>query len=123
MLQGISKVRVGVADQERAKQFWLDTMRCELAQDASYGEERWLEVRLPDGAVLILEQRDGAILQAPDGQPNTPVFFYCDDLDATWRQLTQRGVRFVQEPIDMPFGRWSLFEDTEGNRFPLTARA
>ncbi|MFC6567334.1 hypothetical protein [Actinoplanes utahensis] len=32
-----------------------------------------------------------------------------------------RGVVFRQEPIDMPFGRWALLEDTEGNRFPLLA--
>jgi len=52
MLLGINKVRVGVVDQEHAKQFWVDTIGCEVAQDESYGDERWLEVRLPDGVVL-----------------------------------------------------------------------
>jgi hypothetical protein len=31
-------------------------------------------------------------------------------------------VTFAQEPVDMPFGRWSMFQDEEGNRFPLTTR-
>lgn len=72
MLLRISKVRVGVVDQERAKR-------------------------------------------------NTAVFFGCDDVDATWQDLVARGVTFVQEPVDLPFGRWALFEDGQGNRFPLTA--
>ncbi len=38
------------------------------------------------------------------------------------RELVGRGVSLVQEPVDMPFGRWAMFEDGEGNRFPLTAR-
>ena len=121
MLRGISKVRIGVRDQERAKLFWSGTMRCEVVQDESYGDERWLEVRLPDGVVLILEQADGPDPAASPGQPNTPIFLACDDVDKTWGELTARGVSFPQEPIDMPFGRWALLEDTEGNRFPLLA--
>ncbi|GAA4608235.1 putative enzyme related to lactoylglutathione lyase [Actinoplanes octamycinicus] len=121
MLRGVAKVRIGVRDQERAKRFWTETVKCEVVQDQRYGDERWLEVRLPDGVVLILERADGPDPAAADGQPNTPVFLACDDVDATWRELTDRGVSFVQEPIDMPFGRWALLEDSEGNRFPLLA--
>ncbi|MEV6301965.1 VOC family protein [Actinoplanes sp. NPDC051861] len=119
MLTGIRKVRIGVRDQERARRFWTEVMGCEVAQDQTYGDERWLEVRLPDGVLLILELADPD--PAPPGQPNTPVFLACDDVDATWRDLADRGVSFAQEPIDLPFGRWALFEDTEGNRFPLSA--
>jgi len=122
VLQGVNKVRVGVSDQERAKQFWTDSVGCEIAQDESYGDERWLEVRLPDGVLLVLELREGPAEAASAGQPNTPIFFACDDVDATWQELARRGVTFAQEPVDMPFGRWSLFEDTEGNRFPLTGK-
>jgi predicted enzyme related to lactoylglutathione lyase len=121
MLQGIRKVRVGVRDQERAKRFWTTTMGCEIAQDETYGDERWLEVRLPDGVLLVLERSDGPDAAVAAGQPNTPVFLACDDVDATWQELVARGVAFVQEPIDMPFGRWAMLEDTEGNRFPLLA--
>lgn len=118
----ISKVRVGVVDQERARRFWVETIGCEVVQDARYGNERWLEVRLPDGVVLVLERHAGPDESASPGQPNTAVFFGCDDVDATWRDLVGRGVSFVQEPTDMPFGRWALFEDGEGNRFPLSPK-
>lgn len=118
---GVNKVRVGVLDQERAKQFWVDTMGCGVVQDESYGKERWLEVRLPDGVVLILERHDRPAETSP-GQPNTPVFLACDDVDETCKDLRERGVTFVTDPVDMPFGRWALFEDGQGNRFPLTVR-
>ncbi len=84
MLLGINKVRVGVLDQDRARRFWVHTMGCEIVQDESYGEECWLEVRLPDGVVLILERHDGPAETSP-GQPNTPVFLACDDVDETWK--------------------------------------
>ena len=119
MLRGIGKVRIGVRDQERAKRFWVETMRCDVVQDETYGSERWLEVRLPDGVVLVLERAEGPDAVTSPGQPNTPVFLACDDVDTTWLELAARGVVFAQEPIDMPFGRWALMEDTEGNRFPL----
>lgn len=69
MLLGVSKVRVGVEDQDRAKQFWVDTLGCDVVQDESYGDERWLEVRLPDGVVLVLERRAGPDETAPRARP------------------------------------------------------
>jgi predicted enzyme related to lactoylglutathione lyase len=122
VLLGVNKVRLGVVDQERARRFWVETIGCEVVQDESYGDERWLEVRLPDGVVLVLERHKGPDESAAPGQPNTPIFFGCDDVDSTSRDLVGRGVGLVQEPVDMPFGRWAMFEDGEGNRFPLTAR-
>jgi hypothetical protein len=36
--------------------------------------------------------------------------------------LTARGVEFPQPPVRQPFGSWSLFQDSEGNRFALVPR-
>jgi hypothetical protein len=33
--------------------------------------------------------------------------------------LSARGVEFPQAPVQQPFGWWSMFNDTEGNRFAL----
>ena len=35
------------------------------------------------------------------------------------RVVPGRGVQFPQPPIRMSFGWWSMFNDTEGNRFAL----
>lgn len=58
-----------MVDQERAKRFWVNTIRCEVVQDERYGVERWLEVRLPDGVVLVLERHEGPDASASAGQP------------------------------------------------------
>ena len=123
MISGVSKVVINVDDQERAKVFWTETMGFELAQDAPYGEERWLEVRPPDGAVnLVLNLRvEGpkGPEEAPETLPTSNVMFRCDDLQGTYEELSGRGVEFPQPPVEQPFGWWSMFNDTEGNRFAL----
>jgi lactoylglutathione lyase len=123
MISGVSKVVLEVGDQDRAKAFWTETMGFELAQDAPYGEERWLEVRSPDGGVnLVLELRGEGTEghgEAPEHLPTSNVMFRCDDLPATYEELVARGVEFPQPPVQQPFGWWSMFNDSEGNRFAL----
>jgi predicted enzyme related to lactoylglutathione lyase len=121
---GVTKVVIEVDDQDRAKRFWTETMGFELVQDTPYGEERWLEVRTPDKAViLVLNVRRGERTAAPDPSlPTSNVFFYADDLQQTYRELTARGVEFPQPPVQQPFGWWSLFQDSEGTRFALVPR-
>ena len=124
MIGGVTQVVIEVQDQERAKAFWTQTLGFELAQDASYGEERWLEVRTPDKAVVVvLERRKGPRPTAPDPSlPTSNVSFYAQDLQQTYRELKARGVEFPQPPVEQPFGWWSLFEDPDGNRFALVPR-
>jgi lactoylglutathione lyase len=42
--------------------------------------------------------------------------------DQTYRELCDRGVRFITPPTEMSFGRWSMFEDDEGTRYALHQR-
>ena len=123
MIRGVSKVVIDVEDQERAKEFWTEKMGFELVQDVPYGNERWLEVRSPDGAVnLVLDLRvreAGERQEAPDTLPNSNVMFRCDDLRETYEELRALGVEFPQPPVKQPFGWWSMFNDSEGNRFGL----
>jgi predicted enzyme related to lactoylglutathione lyase len=123
VISGVSKVVIDVEDQERAKKFWVGTVGFELVQDAPYGEERWLEVRPLDRALnLILSLRAeerGERRSGPDDLPTSNVMFRCDDLQATYEELTSRGVEFPQPPVKQPFGWWSMFNDTEGNRYAL----
>jgi predicted enzyme related to lactoylglutathione lyase len=123
MISGVSKVVIQVGEQDRAKAFWIDTMGFQLVQDTPYGQERWLEVRSPDGTVnLVLELRgeggEGHAEAAKD-LPTSNVMFRCDDLPGTYEELTARGVEFPQPPVQQPFGWWSMFNDSEGNRFAL----
>lgn len=122
MISGVSKVVIGVDDQERAKAFWTQTMGFEVVQDVPYGSERWLELRAPEDTVNVVLDLRPAVSEAgavPDELPTSNVMFSCDDLRATHAKLVARGVLFAQEPVHQPFGWWSMFEDGEGNRFAL----
>jgi lactoylglutathione lyase len=122
MISGISKIVVPVDDQVRAKEFWTARLGFHVVTDESYGDERWIEVSPPSGApVMVLSPRTEMEprREVPDQLPHSPVFFTCDDLEATHRELTSRGVRFPVPPARMHFGWWSLFEDDEGTRYAL----
>ncbi len=122
MISGISKIVVPVDDQVRAKDFWTTRLGFDVVTDESYGDERWIEVRPPSGTpVIVLSPRTGAEArrEVPDELPHSPVFFTCEDLEATHRELASRGVRFPVPPTRMHFGWWSLFEDDEGTRYAL----
>lgn len=122
MIRGVNQVLLHVEDQDSAKRFWVDTMGFELVSDTPYGEERWLSVRTPDGATqLVLAKREPGWSPDPvrEGTPHSPVFFYTDDIEATYRELSAKGVPFPATPSKEFFGWWSMFEDPDGTRYAL----
>ncbi len=89
VIGGVSKVVV-VDDQNRARRFWTGTMGFELVQDSPYGEggERWLEVRTPGGAVVLvlgLRDRPDTGSEVPQALPTSP------DPDGNRFALVPRG--------------------------------
>ena len=122
MITGVAKVVVPVDDQERAREFWTGAIGFNVVMDERYGDERWIEVEAPDrSVVLVLSCRpaDEPRRQVPDALPHSNVFFTCEDIEQTYTELTERGVRFPVQPTEMHFGSWSMFEDWEGTRFAL----
>lgn len=120
----VNKVVLAVKDQERAKDFWT-SLGYEVVADAPYGAERWLEVRSPDhvvNLVLELSANKHRETEIPDNLPTSNIMFDCDDVVATHRELSEKGVDFPQPPVRLPFGWWAMFNDTEGNRFALGQR-
>ena len=122
MIRGVNQVVLHVGDQELAKLFWVDKLGFTLAEDTPYGEERWLSVVSPDGATkLVLSKREPGWTHPDvrDGIPHSNVFFYADDVEATYRELTEKGVTFPEPPSKQFFGWWSMFEDPDGTRYAL----
>jgi catechol 2,3-dioxygenase-like lactoylglutathione lyase family enzyme len=118
----ISLTSVLVDDQDRALHFYTEILGFEKKAEVPLGEHRWLTVVSPDdpdGTELVLE---------PDAHPAAKVFkealvsdgipytsFAVDDVVAEFARLTQLGVRFVQEPVDMGPVITAVLDDTCGN--------
>ena len=125
MIAGVSQVVIEVDDQEEAMRFWTEVIGFEVETDASYGDERWIELAPPEGAPLVvLSPRPAGAMSpdVPDDLPHSPVLFACEDIERTHRELSERGVKFTRPPTQMEFGWWALFEDGEGTRYALRQR-
>jgi len=123
MIRGVNQVVLSVDDQERAKKFWSEQMGFEVVEDSPYGDERWIAVLTPDGhtrLVLGLRKPEDHVQAAPSEMlPSSNVMFYADDVEAAYRELSERGVAFTTPPTKQFFGWWSVFEDSEGTRYAL----
>jgi predicted enzyme related to lactoylglutathione lyase len=123
---GVDKIIVGVRDQNRARQFWSEILGFAVTTDAPYNaEERWVEVTSSDGNItLVLSLDPEYCYRVSDNEqiPNANPFFYANDLEKTYQELSAKGVDFPAKPSKQPWGWWSMFTDSEGNRFALQQR-
>jgi catechol 2,3-dioxygenase-like lactoylglutathione lyase family enzyme len=131
MITHISLVTVYCLDQEKAKNFYIDVMGFEAGTDVTVGEGfRWLTVKHKSQPELELT------LMVP-GPPLTEeaAAFYrrqlekgemggfglaVDDCRKTYEELAAKGVEFVQEPADRPYGVEAVMRDISGNWLVLT---
>lgn len=124
MISGVRKIIIPVDDEEGAQEFWTSRLGFEVTRDERYGEgQRWLEVAPPNRSVVLVLSRRHPEDRRPDVPPqlpHSPVFFECDDIQQTHRELTARGVTFPAAPMKMPFGWWAMFEDNDGTRYALS---
>lgn len=109
---------VAVADPERALKFYTEKMGGSVRTDQPLGDGRWIE--------LAWESHEtGLVLFTPPGMEDRVGTFQMlgletDDIEATYRTLTSRGVEFIEPPSQQPWGIQAIFKDSEGNSFVMT---
>lgn len=118
---------IHVDDQARALAFYTDVLGFRLKHDLPLGEHRWLTVvsaQDPDGVELLLEPDDHPAAKAyqqaltADGIPAGS--FAVDDVRSAVAALEQRGVRVVQQPVEMGPVVTAVIDDTCGNLLQLS---
>jgi len=107
-----------VDDQEKALRFYTEILGFLKKTDVPLGEARWLTVvsaDVPDGTELLLE---------PDGHPAAKPFKQAlvDDVKAEYDRLRALGVRFTQEPLEMPSVTTAVLDDTCGNLIQIASQ-
>jgi uncharacterized glyoxalase superfamily protein PhnB len=78
--------------------------------------QRWMErIDTAETRVVLftMEDEEGRIGKQMNGS------LACDDVDATWRQLYERGVEFEGPPQKQSWGTYVIMRDSEGNSFVL----
>ena len=130
----IATAQLWVHDQDEAHAFYTQKLGFEVRADVTLpelGDFRWLTVGpagQPEIAVALM-----AIPGPPVFDPDTSeqvktltakgaagtVFLTTDDLRATHEDLKGRGVEFVDEPEERPYGIDASFRDPSGNHIRI----
>jgi catechol 2,3-dioxygenase-like lactoylglutathione lyase family enzyme len=115
-LSRIGTVIIPVSDQDRAIEFYVETLGFEKRVDVPFGDGyRWVEVAPADAATTI------AIVPPPPGKPTgdveTGIALNTDDVDADHADLQAAGVDVDPEVSRMgdPIPPMFWFRDPDGN--------
>ena len=120
MIKAVKFVSVPVRDQDRSLAFYTDQLGFRVVTDQPFGEQRWIELRIPGADT-------GVVLFTPTGHEDRiggfmNLAFTADDVQKSWEELSARGVEFVQPPKTEHWGTSALFKDPDGNTFVLSSR-
>lgn len=122
MFTKVGSIGVGVTDQDKALDFYVNKLGFEKIQDQPMSEtERWLEVAPPGAETHIML---GLRSQMGGGKTGfTNYILNTDNMEATCETLKARGVTITKEPTTEPWGKWAQFTDLDDNEFGIWAPA
>ena len=121
MLEKIYYTTVLVSDQDRALDFYTNVLGLETrAENPTPDGPRFLTVGVEgDDFQLVLWPGTPGEAQPAMGRPPASVTIVTDDCRGTAAQLTERGVEFVSDVLEFPWGYVAQFQDPDGNRLQL----
>jgi catechol 2,3-dioxygenase-like lactoylglutathione lyase family enzyme len=132
MITRMNHVSVFVLDQDSAYDFYVNKLGFSVHTDAAMGPGmRWLTVcppEQPELEISLMAIQDGMLFKdgAADQMRELVTkgtfgfgVFECNNLEATYEELTARGVVFKKPPTREFYGYEALFADDSGNWFSL----
>jgi len=131
----IANAHLWVHDQDEALAFYTEKLGMEVRADVTLpelGDFRWLTVgpsgqedvsialmSIPGPPVMDAETAKDVESLMAKGFTGT-VFLTTDDCQASYEELSARGVEFTEPPEKRPYGIDSGFRDPSGNSLRLT---
>src|SRR4051794_7051401 len=131
----IANAQLWVHDQDEALAFYTQKLGMEVKSDVTVpelGNFRWLSVgpagqddfavvlmAIPGPPVMDSETAEQVKALMAKGVAGT-VFLTTDDCQASYEELSGRGVEFSEKPEQRPYGIDSGFRDPSGNSLRLT---
>jgi catechol 2,3-dioxygenase-like lactoylglutathione lyase family enzyme len=131
----IATAQLWVHDQDEALDFYTRKLGMEVRADVTVpelGDFRWLTVGPAgqnDVAIVLMAIPGPPVMDDTTGGQVRElmakgfagtVFLTTDDVHRDYKELKDRGVEFVEEPEERPYGIDSGFRDPSGNSFRLT---
>ena len=131
----IANAQLWVHDQDEALAFYTDKLGMVTRSDVTLPEMggfRWLTVGpadQPDFAIVLMPVPGPPVIDEESGEQVRTlmakglagtIFLTTDDCHAAYRELSGRGVEFVEMPEERPYGIDSGFRDPSGNHLRLT---
>lgn len=126
MVTDISLITLYCLDQDATRDFYVDVLGFEPRTDITMGEGfRWVTVGHPSQPELEVT----LMVPGPPLDPNAAAFvrgelekgqmggigLTVDDCRKTYEEFSAKGVTFLQEPSDRPYGVEAVMRDNTGN--------
>ncbi|MEU8797430.1 VOC family protein [Spirillospora sp. NPDC048819] len=129
-----ASAQLWVHDQDEALAFYTEKLGMEVRSDATLPEMgfRWLTVgpvRQPDLSIVLMAVPEEPVMDGATAEQLRDlmgkgfagtIFLTTDDCHASYKELSARGVEFVEKPEEQPYGIDAAFRDPSGNHIRLT---
>ena len=126
MNQALVHVALVVRDYDEAIEFFCGKLNFRLVEDTYQPEQdkRWVVVAPPglsETSILLARatnpQQQAAIGNQTGGR--VFLFLHTDDFWRDYASMRAKGIHFIREPMEAPYGTVAVFEDLYGNLWDL----
>ncbi|HNV29306.1 MAG TPA: VOC family protein [Cyclobacteriaceae bacterium] len=125
MQQNLFQIALIVNDYDEAIRFYTEKLNFVLVEDTRLSEtKRWVVVapQGSEGCRLLLAKAANPEQQSRIGNQTGGrvfLFLHTDDFWRDYKTFVDRGVSFVREPSNEPYGTVAVFKDLYGNLWDL----
>ncbi|MEI5907542.1 VOC family protein [Bacillus spongiae] len=129
MQQSIAHVALVVRDYDEAIDFYINKLNFILIENTEQPgqDKRWVVVSPPGsvGTTLLLTKASKEEGRYIGNQTGGIVFLilHTDDFWRDYKEMIVKGVEFVSEPNEQPYGTVAVFKDLYGNLWDLIERS
>ena len=125
MKQSLAQIALVVNDYDEAIEFYTTKLNFSLVEDTELSEtKRWVLIAPPgsDGCKLLLAKASSVEQKSRVGNQTGGrvfLFLYTDDFWRDYKSMKQKGISFVREPQEEPYGTVAVFSDLYENLWDL----
>lgn len=126
MIQSIVHIALVVKDYDEAIEFYTKKLHFTLIEDTYQLEQnkRWVVVSPPSSSgttILLARASKPEQLSFIGDQTGGRIFLFLgtDDFWRDYNEMITKGIEFVREPKEQPYGTVAVFKDLYGNLWDL----